>query len=53
MLRSLIKGNGGGKGRKRQGQLLAKTWEVVKTLASTRTRVYRGEGQQREQQSQG
>jgi hypothetical protein len=39
MLRSLIRENGGGKVRKRQGQLLAKTYEVVKTLTSTRMRA--------------
>jgi hypothetical protein len=30
MPRSLIRGKGGGKGRKRQRQLVAKMWEVVK-----------------------
>jgi hypothetical protein len=34
--RSLIRGNGGGKGGKRQGQLISKTWEVVETLPSMR-----------------
>jgi hypothetical protein len=34
--KSQIRGNGGGKGGNRQGQLLAKTWESVETLPSTR-----------------
>ena len=39
MPKSLIRGNKGGKGEKRQGPLLVKTWEVVKTVPSTRMRA--------------
>jgi hypothetical protein len=39
MPKSPIRGNKGGKGGKRQGQLQVKTWEVVKTVLSTRMRA--------------
>ena len=39
MTKSLIRGNKGEQGGKRQGQLLVKTWEVVMTVPSPRMRA--------------
>ncbi len=39
MTKSLIRGNEGEQGGKRQGQLLVKTWEVVTTVPSPRMRA--------------